>query len=198
MSAITKDLLHTGCNLFYLPFTDAGIQLVKGSPNGSLPNNALAISDNPERGHRLRILCRSDSMSANVGQFIGPNGTNVTSNGYFSISHRQPGEIRLENTVGSQNSLTASQQGVYTCRIPLQNGDTRDINVGIYPSGFNSELIAWIQSGRYIGCICARPTVVTETFQLDKWSLYCIYRHLLSVSILNIHYNGYDHCMSYT
>ena len=108
----------------------------------------MAISDNPGSGYRLRIFCRSDSMSANVGQFIGLNGINVTSNGYFAIAHPQPGEITIENTVGSQNSLTASQQGVYTCHIPLQNGDTRDINVGIYPSGFNSELIAWIQTGR--------------------------------------------------
>ena len=81
-------------------------------------------------------------MSTNVGQFIGLNGINVTSNGYFAISHPQPGEMTVENIVGFHNILTSSQQGVYTCRIPLQNGDSTDVNVGIYPSGFNSELIA--------------------------------------------------------
>ena len=35
--------------------------------------------------------------------------------------------------------LPASEQGVYTCRIPLQSGEIRDINIGIYPIGFNSE-----------------------------------------------------------
>ena len=78
-------------------------------------------------------------MSRNVGQFIGLNGTPLNSNRFFDIARRQPGEISIQNIVGSQNALTVSQQGVYTCRIPLQSGEIRDTNVGVYPSGFNSE-----------------------------------------------------------
>ena len=78
-------------------------------------------------------------MSENVGQFIDPEGNPLISNRYFVIAHGQPGEVTMENTDGSQDALTTSQQGVYTCHIPLQNGEMRAINVGVYPSGFNSE-----------------------------------------------------------
>ena len=76
-------------------------------------------------------------MMSNVGMLIGPDGTTVTSGDVFTITH-QPGELSVENTL-SQNILTAGDQGVYTCRIPLQSGAMRDINVGVYPSGFNSK-----------------------------------------------------------
>ena len=121
-----------------LLFTDAGMQLFRGSPRGNLPNNGLAITDNPANGFRLRIFCRSDSMSENVGWFIGPNG-NVTSNNFFAIARPQPGEVTLENIVERNSPITASQQGVYTCHIPLESGVIRELSVGIYPSGFNSE-----------------------------------------------------------
>ena len=78
-------------------------------------------------------------MSRNVGQFIGLNGNALTNNSFFAIARPQPGEITVENIIGSQSAITASQQGVYTCRIPVQSGETREINVGIYPNGFNSE-----------------------------------------------------------
>ena len=121
-------------------YTDAGMHLFRGSPRGNLPNNGLAISDNPENGFRLRIFCRSDSMSQNVGEFIGLNGSALTSDSFFAIARSQPGEIAVENIIGSQSVLTASQQGVYTCHIPLQSGEMREINVGLYPNGFNSKL----------------------------------------------------------
>ena len=80
-------------------------------------------------------------MSQNVGQFIGLNGMVLTSNSFFATARPQPGEVTMENVVGSQSALTASQQGVYTCRIPLQSGEMKEINVGIYPNGFNSEYL---------------------------------------------------------
>ena len=123
----------------HLTIIGSGIQLFRGSPRGSLPNNGLAISENPGSGFRLRIYCRSDSMSENVGQFIGLNEIALTSNSVFAIARPQHGEITIENLVGSQSALTASQQGVYTCRIPLQSGEMTEINVGVYPNGFNSE-----------------------------------------------------------
>ena len=121
----------------------AGIQLFRGSPRGNLPNNGLAIFYDPASGFRLRMFCRSDSMTPNVGQVIGLDGTPVTSSSFFAISRPQPGEIRCENTVGSQSPLTASQQGVYTCRIPLQSGQIKELNVGVYPNGFNSKLLSY-------------------------------------------------------
>ena len=123
---------------FAYVFTDAGVQLFRGSPRGSLLNNDLAVCDSPGSGFRLRIFCRSDSRSRNVGQLIGPSGEAVSSGNFFDIGHAR-GEVKLENIVGIHGVLTATQQGVYTCRIRLQSGETREINFGIYPSGFNSE-----------------------------------------------------------
>ena len=129
---------------FSLLSADAGVHVFRGSPRGNFPNNGLVVSDNVGSGFRSRIYCRSDSMSANVGQFIGLDGTALNSNSFFAIARPQPGEITIENTVGSQSALTASQQGVYTCRIPLQSGVMREFNIGMYPSGFNSELLRQI------------------------------------------------------
>ena len=77
-------------------------------------------------------------MMSNVGMLIGPNKTAVNTSDVFTIAHPQPGELTVENK-HNQTVLTASDQGVYTCRIPLQSGEMRDINVGLYPSGFNSK-----------------------------------------------------------
>ena len=126
--------------LFYL-YTDAGVHVFTGTPSVSLPDNGLVVSDNPGSGRRLRFFCRSDSMSENVGQLIGLDGTAITSSGFFAIARQQPGELSVDNTVDSQSALTASQQGVYTCRIPLQSGQMREINVGIYRTGFSSKLL---------------------------------------------------------
>ena len=84
-------------------------------------------------------------MESNIGMLIGPDGTIVTSGSIFDIAHPRPGELRIENTL-SQNVLTANDKGVYTCHIPLQSGrkrniELRDINVGIYPNGFNSKYV---------------------------------------------------------
>ena len=77
-------------------------------------------------------------MMSNVGMLIGPNRTTVTTGNVFSISTSQPGQLRVYNS-RIHNSLTSSDEGVYTCHITLQNGELRDINVGLYPSGFTSK-----------------------------------------------------------
>ena len=123
-------------------YTDAGIHILRGIPRGNLPlNNGLIMSDNPAgNGFRFRIVCRSDSMSNNVGQFIGLDGTTALSNNsFFAIARRLPGELSVENVVGLQNALTVNQDGIYTCQTQLQNGEIRNINFGVYHNGFNSE-----------------------------------------------------------
>ena len=119
----------------------AGIHVFRGASTGdlgSLPNNGIVISlGTASIGFYFRFFCRSDSMMRNVGVLIGPDGTTVTTGDVFKIT-QQPGELKVENTP-SQNVLTACDQGVYTCQISLQSGAMRDINVGIYSSGFNSK-----------------------------------------------------------
>ena len=116
------------------------MHVFQGTPTGNLPSNGLVVSNNPGSVFRLRVFCRSDSMSENVGQLIGLDGENTSTNNSFAIGRQQPGELSIVNAAGSQSSLATSQQGVYTCRIPLQNGKMWEINFGIYPNGFNSKL----------------------------------------------------------
>lgn len=123
--------------------TDAGVYVFWGSPRGNFPpDNGLVICDNPSdrNDFRFRIICRSESQSRNVGELIGLDGTTaLTNNVFFNIFNGQPGELRVQNVVGSQNALTTIQQGVYTCRIPLRSGVVREFNIGVYPSGFNGK-----------------------------------------------------------
>ena len=80
-----------------------------------------------------------------VGELIGLDGiTAVTNNSFFSIDNSQPGNLRVENIFGSHSALPPSMQGVYTCHIPLQSGENKKINIGLYPSGFNSKFIKYL------------------------------------------------------
>ena len=104
---------------------------------GSLQNNGLVVtpSAGDSNGLFLRIFCRSDSMMDNVGNITGLEDT-VISNGHFAIEHPQPGEI----TMVTRGPLPSNEQGVYTCRLPDSTDTMRNINIGIYISGFNSKL----------------------------------------------------------
>ena len=75
-----------------------------------------------------------------AGVFIGLDGNPVPWEA-FDIAHNLPGELCAINQVGHQDPILPSRQGVYTCRIPIENGQMKDVNVGIYPHAFNSEFI---------------------------------------------------------
>ena len=128
--------------VFY--FTGAGIFVFVGSGvTGTQPNNGLVISNNPGGGFRFRFFCRSDSTTVGIGELLGLDGNPITDdNNFFGFeSTTISGEFRIGNVVGSQTALTASEQGVYICRIPLQSGVLREINIGVYPNGFSGELL---------------------------------------------------------
>ena len=83
-----------------------------------------------------------------VGELIGPGGIAINSSesDVFEIStDRIAGELEVANLVSSDN-VTSSEKGVYTCRIPLQSGIMKEINIGIYPSVFNCEFIVTVNS----------------------------------------------------
>ena len=123
-------------------FTGAGFHVFNGASTGSQPNNGLAISNDAGSGFRIRFFCRSDSLTLNVGELIGPDGNTFSGNDYLAIDNRvNGGELRIENVVGSQQPLPASEQGIYTCRIPLQSGVNGTINIGVYPIRFNCEFV---------------------------------------------------------
>ena len=83
-------------------------------------------------------------MVENVGEFIGLDGsTTVSSNAFITLDHPQPGELTANSTYELNSALPPSKQGVYTCRIPLQSGEVREINVGLYPDGYNSMFLCF-------------------------------------------------------
>ena len=122
--------------------TGAGFHVFNGANAGSQPNNGLVVSADPESGRRFRFFCRSDSLTVNVGELIGLDGNTFSGNDYLAFEPPgNGGELRIENVVGSQQPLPASEQGIYTCRIPLQSGVNGTINIGVYPIGFNCEFV---------------------------------------------------------
>ena len=134
-------------------FIGAGIHVFNGLPPvGSQSNNGLvrpivSTSTDPST-RRLRFFCRSDSTMRNVGELIGPGGTAITTNAVFEVTTNSAngGELQVDNFVTANDDVTSSEQGVYTCRIPLQSGLISDINVGIYPNAFNCEFIVTVNS----------------------------------------------------
>ena len=129
-------------------FTDAGIHVFIGKPSGSFPNNGLVSHNTRHRTYRLRFYCRSDSTEENVGELIGLNGSAMHNTVFFEILNPQPGELEVRSNVSGHTLMPPSEEGIYTCRIPLSNGKVEEINIGIYRS---------------------------DTGQLQNLSVYCIF-----------------------
>ena len=141
-------------------FTGAGFHVFNGANKGSQPNNGLAILTNPESGHRIRFFCRSDSLTLNVGELIGLDGNTFSGNDYLAFNTpASGGELRIQNTVGSEEPLPASEQGIYTCQIPLQSEEIVVINIGVYPIAFNCEFVVPVNGAKtgLILTFCSMP-----------------------------------------
>ena len=132
----------------FLYFAGVGIFVYDGdeiSPiETGVSNNSLVISrpSDSSTPFLMSFRCCSHSRQASIGEMIG----NLFFGNEFllveiSTDITQPADVLVRNVVGSQSPITASQQGVYTCRIPDKNGVIMDIHIGIYPAGFNSELL---------------------------------------------------------
>ncbi len=110
-------------------------------PTGGLPNNGIvvALSTRSADGVTFAFNCRSGSrMDNSVRQFIGLNGQpSVTGGGLVVDFTGQPSTIAVYNI--GRPDLSAWEEGVYTCRMLDENGETVEANVGIYRNGFNSE-----------------------------------------------------------
>ncbi len=101
---------------------------------GMVQNNSII---QPVMANQLQ--CISASKSANVGQFVAPNGNDITNNSSIVTvgNSRSPGFISLEL---NSTSFTRNNQGVYSCIIPDENGIQQFLHVGIYYGSFNSKL----------------------------------------------------------
>ena len=77
--------------------------------------------------------CLSGSSSSGVGQLISSAGEDITylHSDHFLVRKGQrydPGLVHVRRVA----PLTRDEQGVYTCRIPDEEGVTLDVNVALY------------------------------------------------------------------
>ncbi len=108
-------------------------------PTGALPNNGIvvALSTRSSDGVTFAFTCRSGSRTDNsVHQLIGLNGQPRFTGGALRVDAGLSG-ITVSNK--GRPDLSEQEEGVYTCRMLDENGDTVKANVGIYRNGFNSE-----------------------------------------------------------
>ena len=125
----------------------------------SLHNNSIITSYTDSvsyysRYTRMSFYCCSNSTSGSNGTFIGLNGNSYS--GRFSVQRYSSSNsyagcmyIYLYKAYGSysQNYLSSSEEGIYTCHMPDSAGRNIDVSVGIYRHGYNSKFIVHIQMG---------------------------------------------------
>ena len=112
-----------------------------------IANNGLIIaldSNNLDSsGDSQRFECVSNSSQSGVGVVTGRGGTTLThgaalaGGGTWTVVNpfSRPGVLRVR----TNGVLTAGDQGIYTCTIPDDSGNSIAMNVGLYPSGFSGE-----------------------------------------------------------
>ena len=112
--------------------------------SGPIANNGVIIS----RHDALKVECVSNSSMAGVGSITTSGGGTLTpdittSTLKLNNPFSRPGVLRLQSIVedgGKTTSpLIASDQGIYTCNIPDDNGNVISFNFGLYPPEFDGE-----------------------------------------------------------
>ena len=92
----------------------------------------------------VSIFCTSNSSLSGVGMITGldgnifpfaPDGGVLTDAWRVNNPWKRPGIIHI-----STASVSAADQGIYTCTIPDSNNKLFIFNFGVYPSGFMGEM----------------------------------------------------------
>ena len=120
--------------------------------SSSLPNNSIITSytgydSYRDSGTTLSFYCCSNSTSpGNTSTFIGLNGNSYP--GKFTINRYNSSNsyagciyIYLYKHSYSNNVLSTSEQGIYTCRMPDSAGRNIDVSVGIYRQYYTSKFL---------------------------------------------------------
>ena len=120
----------------------------------SLHNNSIITSYTGSVSYyssytRMAFYCCSNSsISGSTGTLIGLNGNSYSGRFRFqryssSSSYAGCMYISLSKNYDSysQNYLSSSAEGIYTCRMPDSTGRNVDVSVGIYRYGYASKFI---------------------------------------------------------
>lgn len=127
----------------YNYFKHAGVSLYFEGI-GQVQNNSIVQLS--RTGSIGKLQCISASMSDGVGKFIAPNGTDITNDSsIITIGNiTDPGYISLE-----LQDIVATNQGIYRCVIPDEDGDQQTLHVGVSYGPFNGMLVLF--SPFYLG-----------------------------------------------
>ena len=121
--------------------SDAGIHPDRAAPqydDRPIANNGLILSDS----NGISVNFISNSSQVGVGVVTLLDGGTRSSDGStidgwrVHAPFKRPGLLRLETS-----SLLPSCQGIYTAIIPDSNNNMFTFNVGLYPNGFDGELL---------------------------------------------------------
>jgi hypothetical protein len=89
-------------------------------------------------GRIPQLYCLSGSNMSMVGEWISPGGRNLAAvqSDPFDIifgSGSSPGQLLIETPL-SNPPITVTHEGVYTCRIPGEYGQSEYLHIGLYLS----------------------------------------------------------------
>ena len=111
--------------------------------------------------------CVSNSSESRVGTITAPDGTMPSSD--VIHPYNRPGVVRF------RPSITASNQGIYTCTIPDSNDNYISLNVGLYLPGFNGELTSTVMvSNLSLSLNTEGPSISSLTYDEDSRTLTCV------------------------
>lgn len=121
-----------------LLFSTTGVGIFANN-NPVLNNTAILADNNNQTGV---IYCNSGSKDVGVGQWFSPSGAEIAQNndGTFTVVRGGgsiPSFIGLQLRAG--RSFSASDEGIYTCIIPDENGIEQVLQIGLYLNGYIGE-----------------------------------------------------------
>ena len=123
----------------------------------SLHNNSIITSYTGSVSYyssytRMAFYCCSNSsISGSTGTFIGVNGNSYS--GRFSVQRYSSSSsvagcmyiyLNKNYRSHSQNYLSTSEEGIYTCHMPDSTGRNIDVSIGIYRHGYACKFIVHI------------------------------------------------------
>lgn len=113
-----------------------------------LPDNSELRPSASGSGQLSELICASGSKRSNIGQWIAPDGTDVTNStqALFEVSvgdSDNPGFLSMQQRAGAIIDFSAGTAGVYTCVLPDENDIRRDIRIGIYPLNYINRKLSY-------------------------------------------------------